>query len=249
MLKEEFDKGNSDTTQPEIVSETVANRARARVQRWAISEPSQLHLAPAEQTSCAWTFAERNVSLIAPAGTFAAGNIDAGSQLLIDQLTTLQAREHILDLAAGIGLLGFAALSHAHGAQLPHGAQNENVQVHALEADARAVTASTKNAEHLGISQQFSAHWWAAGEALPENVQRIEPSQLTIVMNPPFHQGKQVDLHVPQQLFALVTDLVQAGAQALIVANRQLPYEQWLTSTPYRKLHEDHLYKLFFLGA
>ena len=176
--------------------EQLANRARARVHMWEIARPRDMSSTGPTAVTLPWSLQSgQEVKLSSPPGTFAAGKLDAGSAMLIDHLTVLRNPARLWDIAAGIGVLSFAALQ-----------QWPDIQVEMYEADARAVLAAHVNAQRLGVDAHVQAHWWAAGEALPQGSQAD-----TMVMNPPFHQGKQVDLSVPQRLFQIIPPLIARG--------------------------------------
>jgi len=47
-----------------------------------------------------------------------------------------------------------------------------------------------------------------------------------ILVNPPFHTGKAVDLAPARAMFNAADQVLESGGTALIVANRSLPYER-----------------------
>ena len=48
----------------------------------------------------------------------------------------------------------------------------------------------------------------------------------TVLMNPPFHVGKQVAMDVPRAFLAAAHEHVRPGGTLTLVANRALPYER-----------------------
>lgn len=191
------------------VPELLANRARARVAAF-IKTNSVGPVPPAEASI---THPALPVPLRSPAGTFAAGRVDPGSALLARCLEGIESPPaSILDLAAGTGLLGTVAAQRWPLARLT-----------AAEGDHRAVEALRKNLLALGLAGRSSAAWWDAAEPAPVAAELV-------LCNPPCHRdaGKAVDLGPARSIFRQLPRC--CTGQALIVANRQLPYERELAS-------------------
>jgi len=141
-------------------------------------------------------------------GLFSADRLDRGTELLLEQLVAVEPGERLLDLGCGIGPLGLAMLRRWPGSRAV-----------LADADARAVNCARANAAHLGVADRCEVVWWDAGE--PPPVTGCD----RILLNPPFHRGKTVDLSLARALFATAAASLRGGGIALIVANRALPYE------------------------
>ncbi len=50
----------------------------------------------------------------------------------------------------------------------------------------------------------------------------------TVIMNPPFHEGRVTDVSLGQAFIAAAASRLKPGGRLLMVANRQLPYETTL---------------------
>lgn len=139
-------------------------------------------------------------------GVFSADGIDPASALLSDYLPATPGRQ-VADLGAGWGYLGHAIL------------QNASVEhVHLVEDDAVALDCARRNVP--GPRAHF--HWadatrWTAPEPLD-----------TILMNPPFHQGRKGAPDLGQAFIANAARLLRPVGQLVLVANRHLPYEDSL---------------------
>ena len=153
--------------------------------------------------------------LASAVGSFSAGKLDRGTRLLLDHLSPRLPAERIFDPGCGIGVLGLSALRGSPGGS-------------ALFADAHAwaADAAAANARSLGYSGSSEVVWWDA---------RVEPPPRDrfdlVLINPPFHADrKEVDLGPARAIFRAVEKVLAPGGQALVVANRTLPYEKDLRS-------------------
>lgn len=182
----------------------LANRARARVAAFTLAA------APSWSPPPMATVVTSSGSLRTAAGVFAADRIDAGSALLLERLSDCQEPERVVDLGAGIGVLGLAAAR-----------QWPRTRVHLAEADRRACRCCRLNAAGWQLTERVTTHWWDAAEALPLADGAVD----LVLCNPPWHSGKAVDLGPPRAMLAQAFRLLRPGGQLLLVANRHLPYE------------------------
>jgi 16S rRNA (guanine1207-N2)-methyltransferase len=140
------------------------------------------------------------------AGVFSDGAVDRGSALLAAALPDrLPAR--MADLGAGWGYLAQAVL-----------ARDGVTSLDLIEAEALSLSCAQLNVTDPGA--QF--HWadaleWAA------------PAYDGIVMNPPFHTGRDVDTGLGRGFIAAAARLLTPNGKLWLVANRHLPYETTLT--------------------
>lgn len=188
----------------------LANRARSRVvgyERMESPGPEAPDPAKVDVESGGDAF-----TLYSANGVFSADRVDRGARLLLDHLGAVDPPIRILDMGCGIGVLGLAALRR----------WPEATAVLA-DVDRRAVEAATRNAADLGISDRCRTVWWDA-------VQETPPSSDCdlVLVNPPFHTEKAVDLDPARAMFRSLDQVLAPGGSALIVANRTLPYEQQL---------------------
>ncbi len=147
--------------------------------------------------------------LQAAAGVFGARKLDAGTGLLLTTLFALDLTpKRILDLGCGIGALGLSALAHW-----------PNARGLLLDADVRAIDCASDNAAALGLADRCQLAWWDASESLPATDFDL------VLLNPPFHAGKAVDLDPARELFVRLAEALSQGGRGLVVANRTLPYE------------------------
>ena len=188
----------------------LVNRARSRVvsfERTQHSGPEPPTPPEIEVESGGEVF-----TLQSAVGVFSADRVDRGSRLLLDHLDVVECPIRILDMGSGIGVLGLAALRR----------WPRSTAVLA-DVDRRAVEAATQSAADLGLSERCQTSWW---DAVQEKPPAIDCD--LVLINPPFHTEKKVDLDPARAMFRSLVQVMAPGGTALIVANRTLPYEQQL---------------------
>jgi 16S rRNA (guanine1207-N2)-methyltransferase len=151
----------------------------------------------------------QTLQAVAHAGTFASGKLDAASALLLEYLPSGSGRT-VLDIGAGYGVLsGFLAL--------------EGAKVTMLEDDALSVQSASDTLAANGLT----------GLVLHSDVDLSLESSAKfdlIVMNPPFHIGKDMRLDVAFEFIAAAKRRAAQTCEVYLVANHFLPYETPLSS-------------------
>ncbi|MBW2382416.1 MAG: methyltransferase [Deltaproteobacteria bacterium] len=171
-------------------------------------------------------------SLEAVPGVFSAKRLDVGTELMLEALAGQPAPKQVLDIGCGIGALGLAAL-----------ATWPDARATLLDGDARAVACARRNAQTLGVSERCDLVWWDAREPCPGIDFDL------ILLNPPFHTGKHVDLAPARAMFQRVGEALAPRGRALVVANRTLPWERDLSDLgTLERLRETRGYKLLSLS-
>lgn len=136
-------------------------------------------------------------------GVFSADGIDPGSQLLARHLPE-KLPTRLVDLGAGWGWLSAQALGRA-GVEV----------VHLVEADRIALDSAEDNIKDA----RARFHWADARDfRLPEPVNGV-------IMNPPFHDGRDADPRLGAEFIATAARLLTGAGRLWMVANRHLPYE------------------------
>ncbi|MEM9707785.1 MAG: methyltransferase [Pseudomonadota bacterium] len=158
-------------------------------------------------------------------GIFSADGVDPGSRLLAQALPqNLPAT--VADLGAGWGFLARAVL-----------ARDGVETLHLVESDHWALDCARRNVQ----DPRAQFHWadaldWSPGQPLD-----------TIVMNPPFHQGRTADPALGQAFIRAAARLLNRHGTLWLVANRHLPYEKTLEETfrEVRPVGHDPAFKLY----
>ncbi len=157
-------------------------------------------------------------------GVFSADGIDPASQLLASALPAKLGR-HVADLGAGWGYLAHAVLADA-------GVESLDL----VEADHGALDCARINVTDPRVRFHWAdaTTWQAPG--------RID----TVVMNPPFHSGRDTDPDLGRAFIRAAARLLAPSGQLVMVANRHLPYEPTLREA-FRQIDEiggDNRFKL-----
>ncbi|PYE89230.1 class I SAM-dependent methyltransferase [Phyllobacterium leguminum] len=141
-------------------------------------------------------------------GMFSYGDIDKGSALLASHLQG-RLKGAVADFGAGWGYLSAECVKHPQKIS----------KLDLYEADFEAIEAARKNLSGLsgGIPLGFFWH-----DLVAEPVMEIYD---TVVMNPPFHEGRAMDVSLGINFIAVAARRLKPGGRLLLVANRQLPYE------------------------
>ncbi len=166
--------------------------------------------------------------MLAQAGLFSPDHPDPGSALLAANLPP-GLRGRVADLGAGWGFLADAVLRRCPRVE----------RVDLLEHDARALDCARRN---LGAHGGRAAFLW-------HDVRSGAPGEYdAVVMNPPFHVGRETRPDVGIDFIAAAAGALRRGGGLHMVANRQLPYEGFLSAFGFtwHTAAEDAAYKLLF---
>lgn len=163
-------------------------------------------------------------------GMFSSDGPDPGSVMLAGHFDRVMSGK-IADLGAGWGYLGTELLKR--GGKID--------RLDSYEADWMSLQASRGNlASHAGDTL-LGFNWTdIIGE-------ETEGGYDHIVMNPPFHSGREADPGIGETFIARAAAMLNPGGRLLMVANRKLPYERQLRRQ-FRQtfaLGEDMGFKLF----
>lgn len=136
-------------------------------------------------------------------GVFSADGVDPGSAALAAHLPE-KLPTRMVDLGAGWGWLSAQVLSRA-GVQ----------QLDLVEADHASLELARRNV----TDPRARFHWADARDF------RLKDPVNGVVMNPPFHEGRQADPRLGQAFIATAARLLTGAGKLWMVANRHLPYE------------------------
>lgn len=168
---------------------------------------------PAEAGSLISALREGNLGglvdgrFFAAPGMFSHDRIDAGSRLLARCLPG-DIAGRVADFCAGWGYLALELADRFPGLK----------GLDLYEGDYESLEAARRNLAGSTLPARFFWH-----DLLADPVaERYD----VIVMNPPFHQGRAAEPGIGQRLIGVAARSLRKGGRLLLVANRQLPYEQ-----------------------
>ncbi len=149
-------------------------------------------------------------------GIFGWEKIDVGSRLLADHFANKPAQANsVLDAGSGNGYLSVRLLES--------GARPK--QLHLVESDLRALDCARANLTQWSADAQTSIHYhWA--DFLYHRAEKLHD---LILMNPPFHAGRDADPALGESFVRHASYLLRPGGVLRLVANEFLPYEKVLT--------------------
>ena len=152
------------------------------------------------------TWSSHGFALKSLPGVFSHGRVDEGSALLLDALSDRRLSGPVLDVGCGCGIVSLF-LARA------------GCQVTAVDVSGAAVFSTKASLQANGLSAQV-CH--------ADLYQGITGHFRTIVTNPPFHDGLDRSVKVTQRLISGAPKLLAANGELVLVANRGLPYADWL---------------------
>lgn len=164
-------------------------------------------------------------------GMFSADHVDPGSAFLIENLPR-DLKGRIADFCAGWGFLSVEAANLCPAIK----------SIDLFEADHASVMAARHNMASLAPHVSASFHWLdLSTEKTPGNFD-------TVIMNPPFHQGRAADPGIGTAIIGKAHQALHKGGRLILVANRNLPYEATLASAFFKsgELARNSTYKVLW---
>lgn len=167
--------------------------------------PATAHIAELDLTVCAF------------GGAFAGAKLDIGTRLLLETLETAPPATEtlaaepstVIDLGCGTGILASWA-----GRKWPA------ARIIATDRSSAAVRSATATAAANGVT--VTAHRADAGAGLPDACADL------VLLNPPFHEGREVDRTMANHLFAAAARLLKPGGELYTVFNSHLRHRPQL---------------------
>jgi 16S rRNA (guanine1207-N2)-methyltransferase len=150
------------------------------------------------------------------AGMYGYEKIDKGAALLMDTIPD-DIRGAVADFGCGYGYLSHRLLKQCRKVK----------QLHCLDADYRAIMAIKQNMSAAQIPVSY--HW----TDLRRKMVKMPPLD-TIIMNPPFHDGKQAQSLIGIGFIKTASLCLKKNGRLWMVANTHLPYEQALAEYFYK---------------
>ena len=177
-----------------------------------------------------WNRIEKSPFYTLP-GVFSWQKIDVGSKLLLENLPqTLEGQG--ADLGSGYGFLTYNALKRFPDIE----------QIHLYEAEYLSIKSSMHNLSALPQAEgRYTLNW-------ADVTREVKHNGLDwILMNPPFHAGKDADISIGHSFIKASAQMLRTGGTLYIVANRHLPYEKTLNEkfSKVEKLAEARGFKVY----
>ena len=143
-------------------------------------------------------------------GMFSSDGPDAGSKLLIEHFDK-RIGGPVADLGAGWGFLSNELLKRT----------SKITELDLYEADFLSLEAAKKNLNpYEGLKPSY--HWCDLTSEYKK-----KPYQW-VIMNPPFHSSRSADPELGKRFIQVAASTLPSGGRLLMVANRNLPYEETL---------------------
>lgn len=181
--------------------EQIDNARRCRIYSIMLAPKTDMKMA---QFAKVWQ--GNGQEFISYPGVFSHGRLDEGTQLLLSALPAALASKKVLDVGAGAGVISLALAQ-------------QGAQVTATDVSATAVAATQATLAHHGVSATV-----LGADLYGELNDRFD----YIVTNPPFHEGINRTTGITERLIAQAPKYLLSGGELWMVANKGLPYEQWL---------------------
>lgn len=171
-----------------------------------VSEPTKFDL----NKLLSWfdaTVNQKALSLASLPGVFSHGELDAGTQLLLENVKSVKDGK-VLDFACGNGVIG-AYLS----------ALNPSIELSMCDVSSLALHCAQQTMAKAGKEANILAS---------DGIKAVEGKFNAIYTNPPFHTGIANDYNITQQFIADAAAKLLPGGELWLVANRFLPYAERL---------------------
>ena len=171
-------------------------------------------------------FRQEQIKLVSYPGVFAHGRLDGGTALLLDSLSNMDFSGDVLDFGCGTGVIGTCVA-----------VCNQDARLTFLDSNALAIQACRETMAANKIN----------GCVLPSNgLSAVTGRYDMVISNPPIHTGVKTDNRLGMRLLESVHQHIRPGGGLILVANRHLPYENWLSDN-FRQVKEiaaDHNFKV-----
>lgn len=164
-------------------------------------------------------------------GMFSSDHVDPGSAFLMEHVPR-DMKGRIADFCAGWGYLSAEVAVACPAVR----------SISLYEADYVALEAAKANMARLAPEMATTFHWQdLIGE-------KASGDYDTIIMNPPFHQGRAADPAIGNAIIRNAHNALHKGGKLYLVANRNLPYEATLAAGFYKsgELARNAYYKVLW---
>ena len=145
-------------------------------------------------------------------GIFSAGELDAGTAMLLQSLADKPLKSGpVLDFACGAGVIGtwLQLYQRSLGQTVP--------QVDGVDVQSQAVICARSTYQRAEVGGTIAAS---------DGLDRVEGKYAAVLSNPPFHTGVRTDTSMTEQFLRQVAEHLVTGGELRLVANSFLPYEE-----------------------
>lgn len=165
-------------------------------------------------------------------GLFSWDEIDEGSRILMEHLPS-QLSGRVADLGCSWGALSDFVMRK----------YEDITSLDAFEADRVAVECARRNLGLIPTRYRPKVHWTDLTHPEGAGDKRYD----VVVMNPPFHEGRNADPLLGAKFIAAAHKALKPGGTLYMVANRHLPYEHLLEEifTDVQRLVQSSNFKVF----
>lgn len=168
------------------------------------------------------------IEFLTQSGVFGWDKVDRGSKLLVETIDKSLSGVGA-DFGCGYGYLSYQILSK----------YKDIKKLYAIDVDSRAISCARKNLKHFDT--EVSYHWADLTKPFP-----FKEKLHWIVMNPPFHEGKERKDNLGQAMIESAYQALGNTGVLYMVANRHLPYEKTLSMfSSVEKLKEEDGFKVY----
>ncbi len=165
-------------------------------------------------------------------GIFGWDKIDNGSRILLENLP-LDLKGRGADFGCGYGFLSFSILEKCRKIK----------KLYCIDADKRALVACQQNLRDKEVDGCPVEYLWRDLVSPQSDLKNLD----FVVMNPPFHEGKNTDVSVGASFIERAYESLRRGGRLWMVANKHLPYEPEITKRFYQvhRHYEGQGFKIF----
>ncbi len=144
-------------------------------------------------------------------GIFSAGELDAGTAMLLGSLAEFPIEEGpVLDFACGAGVIGTWLQLYQRSAGQP------GARVDGVDVQSQAVISARSTYQRANTNGVITAS---------DGLSRVGGKYAAVLSNPPFHTGLRTDTSMTEQFLRQVAEHLEPGGELRLVANSFLPYE------------------------
>lgn len=145
-------------------------------------------------------------------GIFSAGELDAGTAMLLESMAGYPLKEGaVLDFACGAGVIGTWLQLYQRSIG------QATTPVDGVDVQSQAVICARSTYQRANASGVITSS---------DGLDRVDGKYAAVLSNPPFHTGIRTDTSMTEQFLRQVAGHLEPGGELRLVANSFLPYEE-----------------------